>query len=218
MAKLFLYALFGFFVAVSSLILVEIYTMSVSAAFNKIRPIFIKHGGEECLDKLARTGVKFVTEGVNRGEKDCPIFNAVKVTSFSQTAISRPQTLTCPTALAVNEWMTLANLSYVKVDGSYNCRKARNSRIASEHSYGTAIDVYEVDGASVLNDWGKPNDKGQKLRLAYEAGCKVFSNSLSPEYNALHKNHFHFDMGMGAGCTINDLINDVWKSFRKLNY
>ena len=23
------------------------------------------------------------------------------------------------------------------------------------------IDVYEVDGASVLNDWGKPNDKGQ---------------------------------------------------------
>ena len=92
MAKVFLYALLGLFVAVSSLILVEIYTMSVSAAFNKIRPIFIKHGGEECLDKLARSGVRFVTKGVNRGEKDCPVFNAVKVTSFSQTAISRPQT------------------------------------------------------------------------------------------------------------------------------
>ena len=218
MLKIISFTLAGVFLFFLGGFLLEMNSKSISAAFNKIRPMFIEHGGKECLDKLARTGVKFVTEGVNRGDKDCPIFNAVKVTSFSQTAISRPQTLTCPTALAVNEWMTLANLSYVKVDGSYNCRKARNSRIASEHSYGTAIDVYEVDGASVLNDWGKPNDKGQKLRLAYEAGCKVFSNSLGPEYNALHKNHFHFDMGIGAGCTINDFINEIWRSFRKLNY
>ena len=62
------------------------------------------------------------------------------------------------------------------------------------------------------------DDKGQKLKFAYEAGCKVFSNSLGPEYNALHKNHFHFDMGIGAGCTINDFINEIWRSFRKLNY
>ena len=78
--------------------------------------------------------------------------------------------------------------------------------------------MYEVDGASVLNDWGKPNDKGQKLRLAYEAGCKVFSKSLGPEYYALHKEHFHFDMGIGAGYVINDLINDIWRSFRKSVY
>ena len=180
--------------------------------------MFIEHGGEKCLNQLKEKGVKFVSLGENAGKENCPVYNAVRVTSFAQTEISKPQLLTCPTAVAVNDWMTSANLTYVKVDGSYNCRKARGSRIASEHSYGTAIDVYEVDGASVLNDWGRPNDKGQKLRLAYEFGCKIFSNSLGPEYNALHKNHFHFDMGIGAGCTINDSINNIWKSFRKFIY
>ena len=39
--------------------------------------------------------------------------------------------------------------------GSYNCRTVANSKIMSEHSYGTAIDISHIDDASVKVDWNE---------------------------------------------------------------
>ena len=127
MLKIILFTFAGIFVFFWGGVLLEINSKIISSAFNKIRPMFIEHGGEKCLNQLRTKGVKFVSLGENAGKENCPVYNAVRVTSFAQTEISKPQLLTCPTALAVDEWMNLANLNYVKVDGSYNCRKARNS-------------------------------------------------------------------------------------------
>ena len=43
--------------------------------------------------------------------------------------------------------------------GTYNCRTIANSKIMSEHSYGTAIDIFQIDDANVKNDWNKVKKK-----------------------------------------------------------
>ena len=84
--------------------------------------------------------------------------------------------------------------------GSYNCRTIARSKLYSEHSYGTAIDIAEINGAILLKDWNKKTEKGQILNNAYKVACKYFSNVLTPDTNRAHKNHFHFDNGFGLGC------------------
>ena len=86
--------------------------------------------------------------------------------------------------------------------GSYNCRRQRNNGLVSEHSYGTAIDVAVIDSAILTRDWGKASDHGKTLNKAYENACKLFSNIITPDDNALHHDHFHLDTGFGFGCLL----------------
>jgi len=39
--------------------------------------------------------------------------------------------------------------------GSYYCRTIARSKIFSEHSYGTALDISDIDGSNVKLDWDK---------------------------------------------------------------
>jgi hypothetical protein len=36
--------------------------------------------------------------------------------------------------------------------------------------------------------------EGKFLRLAHDGGCKIFSTVLGPEYNDVHRTHFHLDL------------------------
>ena len=213
MLRYIIYSVVFLAAAFSGMLALEIYTNSVSAFFNKARPYFIEHGGQDCLKELDNRGVNFTSLG-DAGTPICPVYNAVRVKSFSQTKISGPLMLTCPTAIKVDEWMVRANARFVEHIGSYNCRKARFSRIASEHSYGTAIDVKSIDGASVREDWGKETVSGKKLKTAFEEGCQIFNNALGPEYNRLHEDHFHFDLGFGFGCKLNDFLVNIYRGIR----
>jgi hypothetical protein len=53
---------------------------------------------------------------------------------------------------------------------------------------------------TVKDDWGKTTDKGRFLRAVHDEACEIFSGVLSPDYNAFHANHFHFDMGVWTIC------------------
>jgi hypothetical protein len=33
-----------------------------------------------------------------------------------------------------------------------------------------------------------------------DGACRIFGVTLSPEFNAAHANHFHFDMGARSVC------------------
>ena len=95
----------------------------------------------------------------------------------------------------------------IEQGGTYNCRRmARFQNLVSEHSYANAIDIRAfvlADGQriSVLRDFGptgRPatSRKGiflrQLSRRLYDEG--VFSVVLTPYWDALHRDHFHFDM------------------------
>jgi hypothetical protein len=90
--------------------------------------------------------------------------------------------------------------------GTYSCRKMARFDLVSEHSYGNAIDVYAFtleDGqkVSVLSHYGKLNEPPMtpEARFLRELGSRAFDDgffsvALSPYWDALHKDHFHFDM------------------------
>ncbi len=97
-------------------------------------------------------------------------------------------------------------MTRVQQGGTYNCRKMARFDLISEHSYGNAIDVRSfilADGRSVSVEkhFGRldsppATDRAHFLRgLGEEAFDRgIVSVSLGPHWDALHRDHFHFDM------------------------
>ena len=84
--------------------------------------------------------------------------------------------------------------------GSYACRRIGGGPEGrfSEHSTADAIDVTGfrlADGRSisVLRDWRGDAAHAAFLRAVRDGGCRLFSTALSPDYNAAHSDHLHFD-------------------------
>jgi hypothetical protein len=86
--------------------------------------------------------------------------------------------------------------------GTYNCRGevgGRPERL-SQHSFGKAIDVtgFELtDGTviSVQKDWRNKGAKSEFLHQVAQGACKIFSVVMTPNRNAEHHDHLHFDIG-----------------------
>lgn len=85
--------------------------------------------------------------------------------------------------------------------GIFACRNVRaSSTRMSQHASANAIDIAAftlTDGTliSVLRDWGKENQKDAFLRAVHAQSCDFFNGVMGPEYNALHADHFHLDLG-----------------------
>ena len=90
--------------------------------------------------------------------------------------------------------------------GTYSCRRIYGSSDVndrpSEHARANALDVAAVtlrDGrrVSVRADWGGQGPAGEPgarfLEAARRGGCRLFSNVLTPDYNAAHADHLHLD-------------------------
>jgi hypothetical protein len=88
--------------------------------------------------------------------------------------------------------------------GSYNCRMIAGSRTPSEHATGNAIDIAAFilsDGQRItlLDHWDTRDGRSAFLQSVRDQSCAVFKTVLSPDYNAAHANHFHFDQAKRAG-------------------
>ena len=84
--------------------------------------------------------------------------------------------------------------------GAYSCRRlyGRDEGPWSEHATGNAIDIAAFvleDGRriSVATDWTDEGDQAEFLHRARDEACEVFGTVLSPDYNAAHADHMHFD-------------------------
>ena len=167
--------------------------------YNLVRPLLLDGGGKQCLESLDKMGVEYKMLGDMR-DGSCIIKNGVKIRHFPGTSLSSSITVSCPTAQRLGTFLDKIGAQNVVHLGSYNCREQRGNSIISEHGYGLAIDIAEIDGASVLDDWTSDDSKGKVLKKAYQTACEYFSNVLTPDSNAAHRNHFHFDNGLGFGC------------------
>jgi hypothetical protein len=52
----------------------------------------------------------------------------------------------------------------------------------------------------VLKDWLRSDEKAAFLRELRTGACRFFDGVLSPDYNAAHRDHFHFDRGPYRVC------------------
>lgn len=95
----------------------------------------------------------------------------------------------------------------VIVGTSYMCRNVNNgaSGNLSFHAFADAVDVVGFkleDGRTVTVEAGWSDalsNEGRLLRFAHDSACSMFSTTLGPEANALHRDHLHLDMGCHGG-------------------
>ncbi len=125
--------------------------------------------------------------------------------------------MTCPLARAFTLWaqndlqipaMHDLGSEVVRIEsfGTYACRNvngAAEGRL-SEHAYANAVDISAFvlkDGRriSVRDGWNSEAE-GRFLRSVRTSACRRFGIVLSPDYNAAHADHLHFDMGRGPLC------------------
>jgi hypothetical protein len=88
--------------------------------------------------------------------------------------------------------------------GTYSCRNIIGNTswraVRSQHATANAIDISSftlADGRqiSVLKNWSAPAAESAFLHEVHAKACRFFRASLSPNFNAAHKDHFHFDRG-----------------------
>lgn len=170
-----------------------------------------------CLDVLARSDLDYAVIYDKETGASCGFSNAIQL---KQSGISYGGyiTLTCPALVSLIMWETNSlqplaerifgqKIQRVRHYGTYACRNVNNTKEGrrSEHAYANAIDIAGFrleDGTelSVLKDWASDSKEGKFIRSARDSACNYFSTVLGPEYDDLHKDHFHFDMGSSLVC------------------
>jgi hypothetical protein len=174
--------------------------------------------GAECLDELAAQGVRFVPIAAPVALNGCGIDNGVRI---EQSAISwnRPAEMSCTLAARLDrferEAVQQAAQRYfgrpvvlIHHFGAYTCRgeNGGNGRL-SQHARGNAIDIgsFELgDGTriAVETDWRGRGPRRDFLHEVAKRACAYFNVVLTPASDALHHNHFHFDVGPYRLCSI----------------
>lgn len=169
-----------------------------------------------CLAALKDAGITARSLPDRDVTSQCHIRNQIELRSASRAAIDALNTR-CELALRLTMWeihglQPLAehhldsSISRIHHFGSYSCRKIRGSSDRmSEHATANALDISGFDlsdGSQIrlVNDWDNPGPSGKFLRAARNNACEWFGLVLSPDYNAAHHDHFHFDQGRWSGC------------------
>ncbi len=131
--------------------------------------------------------------------------------------VSGGVTTSCGMASAMPGWVaSIDNYLFAKentriaevvVGTSYMCRNVNNAKTGnlSFHAFADAVDVVGFkleDGRTVTVEGGWSDalsNEGRLLRFAHDSACSMFTTTLGPEANALHKDHLHLDMGCHGG-------------------
>ncbi len=149
----------------------------------------------------------------------CGWQNAVRFSKAGGAKIGAEK-LTCEMAAAMALWiehdvqplaqaMFKARVAAIGDMGIYDCRNILGNplmkNVRSQHATANAIDIsgFTLEGGkqiSVLRDWPGKGPESDFLKEVHRRACRYFRVALGPEYNAAHKNHFHFDRGAFSRC------------------
>lgn len=127
--------------------------------------------------------------------------------------------MTCQTALALSIWRRqslepaareILGADVVQIDhfGAYACRNVNNgagSTRMSAHSQAAALDFSGVRlrggrRITVSDDWSGDAPEARFLRRIRDDACRIFGTVLSPDYNAVHRDHLHLEATESRFC------------------
>ena len=188
-----------------------------SSIVNRIQRHTIPSNNAQCLIDLAKRDVGFKTQSSFSNDKGCSVQHAVKLSRVGNVKLDNAPLLTCrmATQLAKFEVDYLqptaqsilgSKIKRIKHIGTYNCRSMRQyGGVLSQHAFANAIDVSafvtEDDKTiSVEKDWNSKQEKSKFLKQVAKSACKSFRVSVSPDADANHFNHFHWDTGLYRSC------------------
>lgn len=180
----------------------------------KQRPAAVATSAEmrACVSDLSNLSARYTILPNKDEGGGCSTTNSVLLLDAS-VPITNVTAIQCPMARALTQWtrdavQTAARSALgarvVKIEtmGAYSCRNVVGGRGngRSEHATANAVDVSAFilsDGrrVSIKAGWYGGGDEREFLRTIRGAACKRFNTVLSPEYNAAHHDHLHFDLG-----------------------
>jgi hypothetical protein len=178
----------------------------------------LTHDKPACFALLDQAGVKYTRFTKVSHQPECGIDNGL-VLDQSLTPYSGTLTVSCRLAATLHVWerhvvipaareILGQDVARIETLGSYSCRRVNSASTGrwSEHARGEAVDIAGftlADGTKVMvaEKFRDPGLHGQFLHRVRDRACGLFSATLSPDYNALHHDHLHFDMGFFGVCS-----------------
>lgn len=167
-----------------------------------------------CRALLDKAGVRYTALPPRSDGAQCGYDDAVRFMAGGARRIAlAPAGLgtSCPVAaaLAVWEWNVVqpqaesilgSRVVAIRHFGSYSCRRlyGRDQGNWSEHARANAVDIAGfqlADGRSisVVNEWNGDAPAARFLHAVRYGACDLFATTLSPDYNAAHRDHLHLD-------------------------
>ena len=186
------------------------------------RPLAVRvPAGElkQCLSDLSKLSARYDVLASQNYGGGCSTLSSVRLTGVG-IPISNVSAIQCPLALALTRWSQSEvqpaakrwfgqKVVQIESFGAYSCRNVIGRPSAagnrSEHATANAVDI----GAFILADgrrisvkagWMGSEKERAFLRHIRAAACQSFQTVLSPDYNAAHHDHLHFDLGRGPFC------------------
>jgi hypothetical protein len=172
----------------------------------------------QCLADLGQLRARYSLLPEQDFGNGCAIKGAVQLAG-TDIPIANIKAIRCPMARNLALWLRDdvqtaarahlgARVVWLDSMGAYSCRKiiGGKSNKLSEHATGNAVDIGGFrlsDGRIIAVEagWHGGTDRERKfLRAVRASACKRFQTVLSPDYNAAHHDHLHFDMGRGPFC------------------
>lgn len=167
-----------------------------------------------CLAKLQSQAVAFTLLPDRQFGGGCTALGSVKLLDFG-VPTTNLGAMTCGLAANFTAWSRygvqpaarqILGAEVVRIEsfGTYACRPIAGSGRLSEHGRSNAVDVAAFvlsDGRriSVRDGWKGGGEARRFLEVVRASACKRFNTVLSPDYNAAHHDHLHFDMGQTGG-------------------
>ncbi len=170
-----------------------------------------------CLNDLAALGAQFeLIAQAEQGRGGCTLENGIRL-DRTTLELNRPVELTCPMAVRLMEFerdvlkpLALGTfgkpLRRLNHAGGFTCKRmtGNGSRI-SEHGHGRAIDIWgfslmDETRISIDRQWRSRDAFGNYLREVARKSCDYFSVVLTPNSDAAHGAHFHWDIGQWKRC------------------
>jgi hypothetical protein len=172
----------------------------------------------QCHIDLARERIGFRALPDQRFSGGCSALGAVQLLEIG-TPVTNLRAMTCPLArqfarwsreavqTAADQWLD-ARVARIETFGTYACRSVNSQPGArlSEHGFANAVDVsgFVLDDGrriTIEQGWNGRDERVRRfLRAVHQAGCRRFAIGLSPDSDAYHHDHLHFDMGRGPYC------------------
>ncbi len=180
-------------------------------------PVAVNENIKQCVGELDRLGARYTAIADQNLGSGCSMIGNVQLLGVG-VPITNVTAIRCPLARAIALWTreTLQPVArdvlgsrVVKIEsmGGYSCRNIIGGRRTgrSEHATGNAVDIGAfvlADGrrVSIRQGWNGSDDEREFLRQIRGDACKRFQTVLSPDYNAAHFDHLHFDLGGKPFC------------------
>lgn len=170
-----------------------------------------------CRTALDGSGWRFAAVRDRETGPGCGFRAAVRIDA-GDAGLASSVVLSCRAAVALAGWQRHAlrplarehfgvDVARLEHAGGYVCRNVNHQREGrrSRHATADAIDVTGIvlaDGRhlSVARDWTGDGANAHFLRALHRGACRWFDGAIGPDYNAAHRDHFHFDRGGPGFC------------------